>query len=160
MIWYNPLHGAKLIFEFVCVHTLRYVQRSLGAETHRVLMGPDSNKMLKPKTYYAGLAVYGNKSEADWSERYWKEEKDIGHSQQIKSNNFTTSLWFKRREKLIQSQLPLRLTKLSVSCESLNNYYLSVAAELGSSKILRWTGTKHLPPRKLVGLAHSFSVCG
>ena len=38
-----------------------------------------------------------------------KEEKDHGHSQHIKSNNVTVSLWVKRREKLIKSQLPLRL---------------------------------------------------
>ena len=46
-----------------------------------------------------------------------KEEKDHSHSQQIKLNNFTVSLWAKRREKLIQSQLPLRLDVMPLLVE-------------------------------------------
>ena len=39
-----------------------------------------------------------------------KEKEHHGHSQQIKLNNFTVSLWDKRKEIFIQPQLPLRLS--------------------------------------------------
>ncbi len=62
--------------------------------------------MLKPalKPYkYAGLVVYGNKSIIKMKK---KEEKDHDHSlQNNQVENFTVSLWVKRREKLP----PLRL---------------------------------------------------
>ena len=55
-----------------------------------VLMGPDSNEMLKPG--FPGLVVYGNNRNRNRLKRKIKVEKDHGHSKQIKSNNFTVSL--------------------------------------------------------------------
>ena len=107
-LWKGDLYSPCL---FVCLFTCL-----LHAKTH---LGPDGTrlkKMLKQgfkSLYkYAGLVVYGN-TLIDWNRLKWKgkEEKDHGHSQQIKSDNFTVSLWVRRKKKLIQSQLPLRLCR-------------------------------------------------
>ena len=99
--WYK-LNRICLLARFVRRHTW-------------ILMGPDSNKMLKPgfkSLLYvcwpcrSCRLVYG----IDRNRLKWKviEEKDHSHLQQIKSNNFSVSLWVKKREKRIQLQLLLR----------------------------------------------------
>ncbi len=61
--------------------------------------------MLEPgvKNPMLGLwsPVYGNKRQ--------KQIKEKGKRRKIKLSNFAVNLWFKRREILIHSQLPLRL---------------------------------------------------
>ena len=76
-------------------------------------MGPDSNKMLKPdyKSLYkhASRLVYENKDRKTDLKSRDEGKRDDGHSQQIKLNNSTVSLWDKRKDVFVQSQLPWRL---------------------------------------------------
>ncbi len=76
-------------------------------------MGPDGTSLLKSgfKSLISMLALWSMEIiDRNRLKRNVKEEKDHGHSQHIKANNFTVSLWVKRREKLIQSHLPLKLS--------------------------------------------------
>ncbi len=97
---------------FVCLFTC-----SVRRHTW-VLMGPDSYKMLKPgvKSLWGLLYML-----ALWSMEIIdrnrlkgkvKEEKD--HVVTRNKSSWTILLWVKRREKLIQSQLPLRLVVIVV----------------------------------------------
>ena len=100
----HVFHGNVCLF--VCLHVC-----SVRRHTW-VLMGPDTNEMLKPgfklKAYISMLALLS--VEIDRNRLKWKvKEKDHGHSQQMKLTNFTVSLWVKRREKRIQFHLPLML---------------------------------------------------
>ena len=61
-----------------------------------ILMGPDLNKMLKlgnKSLSYAGWVVFKNREEEKDLTSRNKRKGDHSHSQQIKKNNFTVSLW-------------------------------------------------------------------
>ena len=102
-----------LVCLFVCL-----TGRSLRRHTW-VLMGPDLNKMLKPgyKSLYknAGQAVYENKEREKHRESRNEGKEGHCHSQQIKQNNFTVSLWDKRKEVLYPISSAKRLGKVHLT---------------------------------------------
>ena len=84
---------------FVCLFN-----RSLRAETH---LGPDGTRLkqnaqarLKRVYKHAGQLVYEDIKKKKKTDLKTSDEgkEDYGHSQQIKLNNFTVSLWDKRKE--------------------------------------------------------------
>ncbi len=112
------------------------------------------------KTYISMLALWSMEI-IDRNRLKWKvnEENAHSHSQQIKSNNFTVSLWVKRWEKLNQSQLPLRLASCEMNCICFLYYHcifhssiwsrqgfeilsLHVFQQLAFSQLTMWTNPK------------------
>ena len=95
-------------------------------ETHLGLNGTrlkenTQNQVLK--AYISLLALWSMEIqiETDFGD---KKEKDHGHSQQIKVNNFTVNLWVKRREYLFQSQLIA--TKTGNALRSIRPYWFEL----------------------------------